>query len=160
MFLKSLTVAAGALVFAGLAQAATISVTYSEEFAEMLDEEYGEREGERLSAHIIRDIEQELERNDLSAVRIAVVIEDAKPNRPTFEQLSSRPGLDPIRSISIGGMALSGTVFDAEGNEVTTVEYEWFESNIRDVIGSATWTDAKRASDRFARRLASEIEGE
>lgn len=158
MFLKSLTAAAASVLLAGLAHAASISVTYSEDFAEMLDEEYGEREGDVLSGVIIRDIEQALARNEVDATVISIVIEDAKPNRPTLEQLGARPGLDPIRSISIGGMALAGKAFDADGNEIASIEYEWFENNIRDVIGTGTWGDARRASDRFSRRLATALE--
>ena len=86
--------------------------------------------------------------------RVDVEIVNAKPNRPTFEQLGAEPGLDAMRSISIGGMSLIGTAYDAEGNVIATQEYEWYENNIRDVIGSATWTDANRASRRFAKKFA------
>ncbi|MEO0465116.1 MAG: hypothetical protein AAF216_01130 [Pseudomonadota bacterium] len=158
--IRLLTLGAAAGAFAQFASAATISVTYSEDFAEELVEEYGEREGERLSAMIIGDLEQEMERESASVARIAVTIEDAKPNRPTFEQLSARPGLDPIRSISIGGMKLSGVAFDDDGNEVATMEYDWFSNNIRDSVGTSTWWDARRASDRFADRLVKELMAE
>ena len=157
---RLLTLSAAAFAATQFAQAATISVTYSEDFAEELSEEYGEREGERLSAMIIRDLEEEMEREETTVARIAVVIEDAKPNRPTFEQISGSPGLDPIRSVSIGGMDLSGIAYDEDGNEVARVEYDWFSNNIRDSIGTSTWWDARRASDRFADRLVKEISGE
>ena len=143
-----------AFAFGVAAHATTIEVTYSEDFAEMLEDEYGVREGEMLSKEIVEDIEEAFTKRGVEAVRVTVIIEDAKPNRPTFEQLSARPGLDPIRSVSLGGMDLSGTVFDAEGEVVAEVQYDWFENDIRNARAVSTWWDARRASDRFARRLA------
>ena len=78
-------------------------------------------------------------------------------NRPTFEQLSSRPGLDAIRSISIGGMELVGTAYDADGNVIASQEYGWFENNLRGVVGAGVWTDANRASSRFAKKMAKQL---
>ena len=37
--------------------------------------------------------------------RIELTITDLKPNRPTMQQTAAKPGLDPLRSISIGGAA-------------------------------------------------------
>lgn len=144
----------------GAAHATTIEVTYSEDFAEKLEDDYGVREGETLSKEIVEDIEQQFDRHGLDPARVAVVIEDAKPNRPTMEQLSRRPGLDPFRSISLGGMDLTGTVFDAEGNVLAEVQYDWFERDLRDVQTASTWWDARRASDRFSRRLAEALVAE
>ena len=147
-----------AFAFGGaMAQANTIEVSYSEDFAEMLEDEYGVREGERLSKDIVEDIEQAFAKHGVEAVRVTVVIEDAKPNRPTFEQLSARPGLDAIRSVSLGGMDLSGTAFDADGEVLAEVQYDWFENDIRNARTASTWWDARRASDRFARRLAEAV---
>ena len=155
--LRSVSLGMAALLFAGLGNAATITVTYSEDFSEKLVEDYGEREGEHLSAQIIRDLEEELARREVEASRIAVVIEDAKPNRPTFQQLGDNPSLDPIRSISIGGMRLTGIAYGEDGEVIAEMDYDYYENNIRDVIGVSTWWDARRASDRFANRLVREI---
>ena len=155
--MKTIFAAIGALAILPTAAATEVAVTYSDDFAEELADNYGEREGETLTEDILEDLDRAFEKAGVAPVRVDVVIVDAKPNRPTFEQMSKKPGLDPIRSISLGGMELTGTAYDADGNVVATQEYEWFENDIRDVIGSATWTDANRASRRFAKKFASQL---
>ncbi|MEM6947311.1 MAG: hypothetical protein AAF486_04405 [Pseudomonadota bacterium] len=145
--------------FAAAADATTITVAFSEEFAEKLEDDYGLREGTRLTEEIIEDIERELDRSGVEATRIDVMILDAKPNRPTFGQLRDTPGLDPIRSISLGGMSMEGTITHSSGAE-STVEYSYFENDIRQVVSAGTWWDANRASRRFAKRVAEDISGQ
>lgn len=155
--MKTIFAAIGALAILPTATATEVAVTFSDDFAEELADNYGEREGERLQEDIIEDLDQAFTKAGVSPARVDVTIVDAKPNRPTYEQLTGRPGLDAIRSISIGGMELVGTAYDAEGNVVATQEHEWFESDIRLVFGSGVWGDANRASRRFANRLAGQL---
>ena len=54
-------------------------------------------------------------------------------------------------------MKLVGTAYDAEGNVIASQEYGWFENNLRDVVGSGVWTDANRASRRFATKMAKQL---
>ena len=157
--MRTIFAAIGALAILPTAAATEVAVTYSDDFAEELADNYGEREGETLTEEIIEDLEREFTKAGVNPARVDVTIVDAKPNKPTFEQLSSRPGLDFGRSLSIGGMELVGTAYDADGNVIATQEYEWFENNLRDVIGSATWTDANRASNRFASKFAKTLSG-
>ncbi|MEO1303529.1 MAG: hypothetical protein AAFV37_01045 [Pseudomonadota bacterium] len=152
--MKTLFAAIGALALLPVAAATEVVVSYSDDFAEELEDNYGEREGEALAEDITDDLTQAFERAGISPAKVDVTIVDAKPNRPTFEQLGAQPGLDPIRSISIGGMEMVGTVYDADGNIIATQEYGWFQNDIRDVFGAGTWHDANRASRRFANRLA------
>ncbi len=155
--MKTIFAAIGALAILPTAVATEVAVTYSDDFAEELSENFGEREGETLTEDIIDDLDNAFERAGVSPARVDVVIVNAKPNRPTFQQLSDRPGLDSFRSISLGGMELTGTAYDADGNVLATQEYGWFENNIRNVIGSGTWTDANRASRRFAKKFAAQL---
>lgn len=155
--MKTIFAAIGTLAIFQTAAATEIAVTYSDDFAEELTENYGEREGERLTEEILEDLERAFEKAGVEPAKVDVTIVNAKPNRPTFEQMHAKPGLDPIRSISIGGMELTGTVYDSDGNVLVTQDYGWFENNIRDVVGSGTWTDANRASRRFATRLAKQL---
>ena len=155
--MKTIFAAIGTLAILQTAAATEIAVVYSDDFAEELSDNYGEREGETLTEEIIKDLDRAFAQVGADPVRVDVTIVDAKPNRPTFEQLSSRPGLDAIRSISIGGMELVGTVYDAEGNVVATQEYSWFENNLSNVIGAGVWSDANRASSRFAKKMAKQL---
>lgn len=146
-----------AALIATVASATEIEISYSNDFREKLQDDYGLREGDKLSEDIRKDIEHEFKKANIDPARVAVVILDAKPNRPTMQQLTDRPGLDMLRSKSIGGMDLKGTVFDAQGNVIAEVEYDWYESNIRNVMASSVWSDANRASRRFARKLTEKI---
>ena len=146
--------AASALALAPFANAVEVNVSFSEDFSEKLAEDYGEREGEYLTREITEDIQEAFEDAEIKPARVDVTILDAKPNRPTFEQLTDEPSLSATRSRSIGGMDLSAVAFDADGNELGTEAYDWFSSSLRDVVVASTWSDAGRASRRFANRLS------
>ena len=132
---------------------------YSPAFEASLTDDYGLREGDRLTDKIVRDIERELTKAGIEAAQVNVTILKATPNRPTFAQLGARPGLDAHRSFGVGGMKLQASVLDADGQEIGALEYGWYETDIRYAQHSGTWTDAKRASGRFARRLVQQISG-
>lgn len=155
--MKMTLLAAAALALAPLAGATTVNVSFSEDFAEKLTEDYGEREGEKLVEEITEDLTKQFEKQGLEVARVDVTILDAKPNRPTLKQLGDRPGLDGFRSISVGGMSVEGMAYDAEGNTIGSTSYRWFETDIRDARGAGMWSDARRASDRFARRFAKDL---
>ena len=155
--MKTLFAAIGALAILPFAAATEVAVTYSDDFAEELADNYGEREGEELTKDIIDDLEHAFERAGVTPAKVAITIVNAKPNRPTLQQIRNEPGLDPFRSISIGGMKLIGTAYDADGNELGSHEYGWFENDIRDAVGSGVWTDANRASRRFAKKFATQL---
>ncbi|MEL8054926.1 MAG: hypothetical protein AAGK66_02135 [Pseudomonadota bacterium] len=157
--MKTLFLATAALALAPFAAATSVNVTFSEDFAEKLTDDYGEREGERLTKEIIDDVTKQFEKQGLNVARVDVTIVDAKPNRPTLQQQIDKPGLDGFRSRSLGGMSLEGTAFDADGQEIGSKSYKYFENDIRNVIAAGTWSDARRASDRFARRFAKDLVG-
>ncbi|MNE85966.1 hypothetical protein D3C80_1830210 [compost metagenome] len=70
-----------------------------------------------------------------------------------MQQTVDKPGLDSMRSISIGGAAIEGTVTTASG-EVHPVKYERYSTTLNDVRGFSTWQDASTAFNRLARNLA------
>ena len=138
---------------AGFAHAQEIVVQYSDDFTESLQEDLGEREGTYLSEKLTKDITEAFAKNGVSAHRVVVTIEDAAPNRPTFTQLSDRIGLSP-RSFSVGGLDVTGEALGADGDVLAQVEYDYYTHDIRDAQNRGTWSDARRASKRFAHRLA------
>ena len=81
-----------------------------------------------------------------------LVLVDLKPNRPTIEQVRRTPGLDPIRSVSIGGAAIKGEIVLADG-ETRPVDYAYFSPELRDVWGYSVWRDADRAFERFGAQI-------
>ena len=81
-----------------------------------------------------------------------LVIEDAKPNRPTPQQMSNTLGLS-LESFGNGGARISGQYVDAAGVR-TPIAYGWYGTDIRWARHSATWHDAGVAFDRLADRLA------
>lgn len=153
-----LAAAATALIFAPAALATEIAVGYSADFEKTLEQDYGIREGTYLAKQIERDLMREFEAAGLDVDQVMVTIERAVPSKPTFKQLGDKPGLDYGRSVSVGGMKLTATAFNANGAEMSSLTYDWFETDIRQA-GITTWYDANRASDRFARRFASKLQG-
>lgn len=146
--------AALALAGAAAAQPSAVVVTVSPDFAKTA-EELGQRDVQQQVEDLTRKVERVLtDRQALDGARIELVITDLKPNRPTMQQISDKPGLDPIRSISIGGAAIEGRVTTASG-EVHPVKYDYYSNTLADVRGYSTWQDANTAYDRLARNLAS-----
>jgi hypothetical protein len=129
-----------------------VSVAVGPELRERADD-LGQREIDRLTDRLQREVDQALSQRDSGIVSARLVLVDARPNRPTFEQVADRPGLDAFRSISIGGATIEGEVTTADG-ATRPVGYDWYSSNLADVQGFGTWYDADRAIARFARRLA------
>jgi hypothetical protein len=149
-----------ALALAGAFSApafADVEARISPEFQNKLEEDYGVREADVLKTSLVRQVEAAMARAGHNPARVVVTIEDARPNRPTFEQVSDKPGLDPIRSISTGGAKVSGIAYDASGAEIGSLTYRWYESDINQVVGSTTWTDARWVFSRFARRFADSL---
>jgi hypothetical protein len=132
-------------------------ISYSPEFQTALDEEYGLREGEILRRAVADSINNELARRGVSTAggpAIEVLIVNAEPNRPTMQQLAEQPGLDSIRSISIGGADLRAVLRSADGTVVEEVEHRRFNYTIDEAVGSSTWTEARRSIRRFANKVA------
>lgn len=144
-----LAVAAGP----ALADPASVNVTLGPDLQEKV-EELGERDVRRQADRLAEIVSRALAHTPaLDGARIDLVLTDLKPNRPTFEQMAQRPGLDGHRSISIGGAAIEGSITTADGR-VTPVRYDWYSNSIAEVRGYTTWQDADRAYERLASRLA------
>lgn len=139
------------------ASALTVDAKVSPEFQKKLDDDIGAREAATLTEAVTRKVTDVFTARGIQADRVVVTIEDARPNRPTFQQASDKPGLDVMRSISIGGAKVSGVAFDASGRELGRLDYNWYENDLSNVIGSATWTDARTTFARFANRFADKL---
>ena len=151
-FLAPLT-AAMTLAGAAAAQPSAVVVTVSPDFAKTAAE-LGTRDVQQQADDLARTVERVLtEQQALDGARIELVITDLKPNRPTMQQAALKPGLDMMRSISLGGAAIEGTITTASG-EVQPVKYDYYSTNLADVRGYSTWQDASTAFNRLARNLA------
>ena len=146
---------AAALAMAGsaMAQPSSVVVAVSPDFQKEVVK-LGQREVDQQVADLTRTVERTLtDRKALDGAVINLVITDLKPNRPTMQQASDKPGLDMMRSLSIGGATIEGTITSASG-EVQPVKYDHYSSTLQEVVGVSTWWDAQRAYDRLARNLA------
>lgn len=94
--------------------------------------------------------------NEDAALTLVVTIEDARPNRPTFRQLSKDPSLS-YESFGLGGAELKSELIDTNGNSLGTAEYRWYETNIRDAKYGGTWSDANRAFRSFSKKMAKNL---
>jgi len=138
---------------AASAEPAAVTVTFGPELQRKA-ETLGQRDLAQQADHLVRAVTRTLGRTSaLDGARVDLVLTDLKPNRPTFEQIARRPGLDPIRSISIGGAAIEGQITTAYG-QIIPVSYDWYSTSLADVHGASTWSDAERAYRRLASNLA------
>lgn len=153
----ALVALAGLALIAAPASALTVEARISPEFQTKLEEDYGVREARILTDALTSKVEAAFARQGVRADRVVVTIEDAKPNRPTMRQISDTPGLDPMRSISIGGARVTGTAYDVAGTPIGTLEYDWYETDLTNAIAASTWSDARWSFDRFARRFADRL---
>jgi len=141
-----------AIVGAAQAQPAAVSVSIGPDLQEKAAE-LGERDVQREADQLAVTVRDALgEAGVLQGARIELVLTDLRPNRPTFEQMVSRPGLDGHRSVSIGGAAIEGEVITADGQRLP-VRYDWYSRDLSEARGLTTWHDAERAFDRLAANL-------
>jgi hypothetical protein len=141
------------LAGAALAEPASVTVTLGAQLQDKT-EDLGPREVQEQSDRLVQLVTRAVaDTPALNGARIELVLTDLKPNRPTFQQTAARPGLDPIRSVSLGGAAIEGQITLADGT-VQPVRYDWFSNSLPDVRGFATWQDADRAYRRLASNLA------
>jgi hypothetical protein len=150
-------IAALAFTVALPASALTVETKFSADFQKKLEKDYGTREAKVLTDALVRKVETAFAKQGVKADRVVVTIEDAKPNRPTMQQVMDKPGLDAIRSISLGGAELTGIAYDAAGTEIGRLNYDWYENDLSNTIGAGTWTDARWTFDRFANRFADKL---
>lgn len=151
-FLAPLTAVLAVAAGPAMADPASITVTLGPDLQEKAGD-LGERDVRQQTDRLAEVVRDALARTgDLDGARIDLVLTDLKPNRPTFEQLADRPGLDGHRSISIGGAAIEGSITTADG-QVLPVRYDWYSSSLAEVRGFSTWQDADRAYQRLASRL-------
>jgi len=151
-----------AFAFAQAAFAANVTiapVSFSPEFQEALSDELGVREGEYLAGAVNEAVARALTERGATLgggdLTIEISIIDADPNRPTMQQLADQPGLDSIRSVSIGGAELRAVLRNASGEVVSEVTHRRYNHSLADISGpSTTWTEANRAIRQFARRVA------
>ncbi len=141
-----------ALAAPALAQQVTVTVGGDlTEDARALGQRDVDQQLERLQSVVERRLARE---GALEGAQVNLVLTDLKPNRPTLEQASAKPGLSMIESFSIGGAAIEGEVITADGQRLP-VRYSRYSNSIAEVRGYSTWQDADRAYDRLASNLVS-----
>ncbi len=153
---RALLFAIPALLLAPIANASEFTVTFSEKFTEKLEDDYGLKEGDYLAEEIREDLTRYLNKAGITVSHIDVVIEDARPNKPTMKQLGDRLSLDYGRSISTGGMKLTLSARDADKNVIASLTDDDFENDLR-FASPTTWGDANTASSRIARKFVKQI---
>jgi len=128
-------------------------------------EDASDRYGEREIARRLSELEDEsrdalASRGLLSeaggALRVTLILEDGKANRPTAHQLSRTPGLS-MRSFSRGGASIAAVIRAPDGAIVERMEYAWYTRDITNAARRGVWTDADRTIARFARRLGEQL---
>jgi hypothetical protein len=163
--MKTLGQLRGAIALTGLIAATTaiaadlpITVTLAPALAERLDTSLGIEEGPVLQRIVTEAVARAVTPDRCrDTARIDITLAEAEPTHPTRRQLIDQPGLDFLRSKSIGGAALSAKIFNADGKVIDTVSYRRYPPTIQWASEAAeTWSDARLAIDNFATKLAAD----
>ncbi|MDX2237503.1 MAG: hypothetical protein NW203_08055 [Hyphomonadaceae bacterium] len=165
MWSKLLVSAAALVAFAAPAAAETVSIrpaSYAPDYMEELEETYGLRESDAINAMVTSALRTALENVDATvadtgALTIETTVIDAKPNKPTFQQLIDEPGLDYARSFGVGGATLHGVLRGPDGAVLQEIDYRWYETDISWAASAGQWSDARRAIRRYADRVAAAV---
>jgi len=105
-----------------------------------------------------RDLEKRgIDVDEESQAVLKLTLVDARPNRPTFNQLSVQPSLD-FRSFALGGAEIEGELFTAGGVSLGTVSYNFYETFFNGFQQTnGVWTDARQTMKRFSKRFSKDI---
>ena len=145
-------VATLAVASAVSAQPADVTVTIGGRLQDQV-ETLGARDVQQQADELAAAVRRELARRGAyPGAQVNLVLTDLKPNRPTYQQASDKPGLSIIDSISIGGAAIEGEIITADGERLP-VRYSRYSNSIDEVWGFGTWQDAERAYDRLASNM-------
>lgn len=139
-----------------------VDIVISEKLAARASE-LGERDIDWLKRALRSDLERELVEANLAGAGgqvLTVVLEDAKPNRPTFTQQGQSQRAPVAASLGLGGAEVSATMTSPDGEIIARFRYRYGTQDIRFVIPGIDWADALRTFDRFATRLRSSLEQE
>lgn len=152
-FLAPLAAVLAVAASPAMAEPASINVTVGDDLQKQL-EELGPHDVQRQVARLGDVVRRALSRNGaLDGAQVDLVLTDLKPNRPTVRQPADQPGLDGLRSLSVGGASIEGQITTADGR-IVPVRYDWYSSSLADARGSNTWQDADRAYRVLAVNLA------
>lgn len=123
---------------------------------------YGDREIEYLIEEMKEELVEDFDKRGLmfsedAPTLLRVTINSAKPNRPTFNQLSEEPSLS-LQSFGIGGADMSAEIISADGTVIGTADYDFYSSfNERPLQALGTWSDANRSISRFSKKLSKKL---
>lgn len=122
----------------------------------------GDKDLERLVAKLEDLTTRKLEKRGIDVDEEAktvlkLTLVDAKPNRPTFKQLSEQSSLS-FDSFSFGGAEIEGELFLADGASQGKLSYRYYET-FRDGFerSAGVWQDTRRTIERFSSRLAKDF---
>ncbi len=147
------------------AQGVKVSSITAKAGQKVLDEDirWDSKDIEFLQKLLIKKTTRRLNGNDLMAdqgARLELTLIKIMPNRPTLHEMTKRIGLN-YSSVGLGGAEIEAHLIAADGSDLGTMQYRYFSNNLYDnSTGMTTWFDARRAFDRFSRRLAKELKAE
>jgi hypothetical protein len=156
----ALTIAAllaAAAPAAGAADPVPVAVRFSAELEQRLAADYGREERQVLETLVVESIRRRLARRPALPpdARVEVLVTDARPSHLTRRQAFRQPSLDPLRSRSLGGAALTGTLRRGDGPVRTELRAAYYAPDLATASPAGdAWADARIAIERFAAELA------
>jgi hypothetical protein len=133
-----------------------VAVTFAPRIESKIRQAYGAAETEVVRDAVITAVSESFRKAgagpDLS---VAVEVTDVAPSHPTRQQSLDSPSLDPVRSKSLGGAALTGTVSGPDGKVIANLSFQRFAPDLRSAsVSFDAWADARLSIQIFASQLA------
>jgi len=155
--------AASAALAASDAPRPAVTVTFSAFAQAKIKEKFGAREAGEIRDEVVRAVGDSLLKATLAnpalgALSAEVEVTDLDPTHPTREQSVEQPGLDILRSKSVGGATLKGVVHDASGKEVASLTFKRYAPDLTTISASGdAWADARITIRMFASKLGAQL---
>lgn len=157
--MRTLFLSIGALALAQTAAALELSVTFDGK-AQTGDYSFADRA--QLQNEIEDQFSSALNGSDCDAAVIAVNVIKALPNSAQSSGLTTNaafnvPNTNARRLPAKSGIWLEATAFDAEGNELATLERRLIQRDTSSRIATKKWANAYKGTRRFAREFAEKL---
>ena len=116
------------------------------------------RQVEEVNEELAYDFQKKgiaISENAATTLRVTLVM--AKPNRPTFNQLSEDINLS-FSSFGIGGAELTADVIGASGETLGSMEYDYYSNfDDRRFRPVGIWEDANRSISKFSKKASKKL---
>jgi hypothetical protein len=130
-----------------------IAINFDEKIEQQFIDDFGIREKNIIEDMVRKEIAKTFGQSDY---KFEIQFKQIAPNRPTMEQMNNKSGLS-MQSFSVGGADLIGKLYDTNGNNISTINYDYYSTNVYESQYRWTWDDAEYSIERLITKMAKSV---